>query len=484
MPKKEQKLLGFHGGINDHTDPKDIQDIELVEATGVDVSKVGRIVGLGDSSGTAIISQQNYDLQKGYGLFYYSSDHDSSGALGKEDWLTYYHVDDNKIYLKTRDDGATDSFTLGNGAKPNYLVADGALRVSDSTFTNDTMWRGFVDSKLFQYNSNKADYLTLNEWVNTAQQLKSFDDLSVTLTTFDAGSANPGLSNITNVTLGSAGHICLAYWKNDDGDWNGNYQFAATPMYKGNQEGPISIIAQGINFYDNQVSFQTYVSLGTINWDGSAPEVNLSDNSAHPLMDDRIIGVNWYFRRDANDDWVLLQYTDLLEGDKYHWGEYSANDQTAYGIFSGSIDIEDGSNNLDLLNEAGSGTLIGVDVDGITVPSGQVASYQNAQLKVTVVNNAYNTGFAGRKGFLRAWGGFISPVYLNATSAHTEGIPLDDANEDYNIPINTGGAGTREFMVELLDENLSVIASSDKKNITVVDVGTEVPPTYEDSNSS
>jgi len=152
VPKKEQKLLGFHGGINDHTDPKDIQDIELVEATGVDVSKVGRIVGLGDSSGTAIISQQNYDLQKGYGLFYYSSDHDSSGALGKEDWLTYYHVDDNKIYLKTRDDGATDSFTLGNGAKPNYLVADGALRVSDSTFTNDTMWRGFVDSIYKRHN--------------------------------------------------------------------------------------------------------------------------------------------------------------------------------------------------------------------------------------------------------------------------------------------------------------------------------------------
>ena len=102
MPKKEQKLLGFHGGINDNTDPKDIQEFELAEATGVDVSRIGRMVGIGDTSGTAIVAQKDYDLQKGYGLFYYSSDYDSSGNLGTEDWLTYYHVDDNKIYLVTR----------------------------------------------------------------------------------------------------------------------------------------------------------------------------------------------------------------------------------------------------------------------------------------------------------------------------------------------------------------------------------------------
>ena len=482
MPKKEQKLLGFHGGINDHSDPKDIQDIELVEATGVDVSKVGRIVGLGDTSGSAIVAQKDYDLQKGYGLFYYSSDHDSDGNLGTEDWLTYYHVDDNKIYLVTRDNGATDSFTLGSGAKPNYLVANGALRVSDSTFTNDTMWRAFVDSKLFQYNANKADYLTINEWVDTKQQLKSFDDLSVTLTTFDAGSANPADSQLTNVILGSAGHICLAYWKNDDGDWNGNYQFAATPMFKGNQEGPISVMQQGINFYDNQVSFQVYVSLGTQSWTGTGVNAEfsqLSDNSAHPLMDDRIIGINWYFRRDANDDWVLLQYTDLLEGDKYYWGEYNTTDHPTYGIFSGTLNIKSG-NDLNLHKADDSGTLVGLDVDGITVSSGEVASYQNALLKATVTNNA--NGFTGRIGFLRAWGGFISPVYLNAVG-NNEGIPLD-SNATYNIPINTGGAGTREFMVELLDENLSVIAASDKVTITVTDVGTEPPPTYEDSNSS
>ena len=53
----------------------------------------------------------------------------------------------------------------------------------------------------------------------------------------------------------------------------------------------------------------------------------------------------------------------------------------------------------------------------------------------------------------------------------------------FYISSNTGGAGTREFMVELLDENLSVIAASDKVSITVTDIGTEPPPTYEDSDS-
>ena len=187
-----------------------------------------------------------------------------------------------------------------------------------------------------------------------------------------------------------------------------------------------------------------------------------------------------YFRRDADDNWVLLQYTDLLEGDKYYWGEYNTTDHTAYGIFSGSINIKSGDD-LNLHKEDDSGTLVGLDLNGITVPADEVASYQNALLKVTVTNNA-TAGFIGRKGFLRAWGGFISPVYLNATSNHPNGIPLDDASEAYNIPINTGGAGTREFMVELLDENLSVIAASDKVTITVTDVGTEPPPTYEESD--
>ena len=261
MPKKELNIVAFHGGINDNADPKDIQEIELVSATGINCSKIGRIVGLGNTHATPIESQQSYDIEKGYGLFYYSTDHLYDGSLGTQDWLTYFHKTDGKVYLKTKGASNFHNFTLGTGAKPNYFLGDGALRVSDSTFTRDTMWRGFVDSKLFQYNANKADYLTINEWVNTAQQLKSFDDLSVTLTTFDAGSANPGTSNITDVTLGTNGHICLAYWKNDDGDWNGNFQFAATPMFKGKQEGPMSIISQGINFYDNQVSFQVYVSL-------------------------------------------------------------------------------------------------------------------------------------------------------------------------------------------------------------------------------
>ena len=203
MPKKEQKLLGFHGGINDNTDPKDIQEFELAEATGVDVSSIGRMVGIGDTSGTDIEAQKDYDLKKGYGLFYYSTDHDSDGNLAREDWLTYYHTTDGKIYLKTRDSNTTHNFLLGTNASPNYFIGDGALRVADSTFTRDTMWRGFVDSKLFQYNSSKADYLTINEWVNTAQQLKSFDDLSVSLTTFDAGSANPGTNNITNALSSS-----------------------------------------------------------------------------------------------------------------------------------------------------------------------------------------------------------------------------------------------------------------------------------------
>ena len=118
----------------------------------------------------------------------------------------------------------------------------------------------YIDSNLFQKSATVTDELLLiNKWVNVEQELKSFDDLSVDLDTFDAGAAGPGNSQITAVNLSNAGRIVLAYWTDDDGDWNGTYQFAATPIYKGEQEGGSSIISDTLNFYDNQVVFQVYV---------------------------------------------------------------------------------------------------------------------------------------------------------------------------------------------------------------------------------
>ena len=106
-------------------------------------------------------------------------------------------------------------------------------------------------------------------------------------------------------------------------------------------------------------------------------------------------------------------------------------------------------------------------------------------LNVSIDNNEPD-GWTGRYGFIRVWGGYVSPVWLNADSSGNP-IPLetkDGSNNlttlSYKVPIIIPGEGTREFMAELLDENFTVIAQSDKKTIGVTDSGKEPPPDYDE----
>lgn len=477
MAKREHKIVAFHGGFNDNSDPKDIRDEELREADGVSSSRVGRLVSSGNI-GTSLSSLSNATntLKQGCGLFYFATDRDSSEALIPEDWLAIYDSADssNKINLYYRDkDGSSPAFytagaiAFGNDtdkANPSFYFADGGLRVSDADFEHDSKLHSFIDSNVFQKSSTVTnDILGINKWVNGSQELKSFDDLSVVLDTFDATLGSPTTSQITAVNLGSAGRIVLAYWTDEDGDWNGTYQFAATPIYKGEQEGMLSIVPDTLNFYDNQVVFQVYVCLGQEADNFSA----FTDDDDHPLQDDRITGINWYFRSGAEDDWIFLQKTDLLEGGKHNWGLYNANDETGYGIFTGSVVIVDGNDDIALANTTGS-------AGSKTAPS-----FASTTITVVITNNT-SSGWTGRYGFIRVWGGHTSPVWLNA---EPDGDPLPLTTATYSIPITTPGEGGREFRADLLDENFTVIKTSDKETITITDSGSEPPSTYSGDRS-
>ena len=481
MAKREHKIVAFHGGFNDNSDPKDILDTELREADGVSCSRVGRLIGIGNigSSLSSSLSDFTSTLKQGCGMYYFSTDRDSEETLGGEDWLAIYDSADssNKISLYYRDknklvgsdsaynpgfftSGAISFGTDSDKAIPSFYLADGGLRISDANFVANSKLHMYIDSNLFQIDNvvNNA-ILNINKWVNVNQELKSFDDLNVALDTFDADASGPSTSQITSPNLASAGRIVLSYWTDADGDWNGTYRFAATPIYKGEQEGGLSILSDTLNFYDNQVVFQVHVCLGT--------EDEPNDDTYHPLQDDRIIGINWYFRSGADDDWIFLQKTDLLEGGQNYWKLYNANTQTDFGYFDGTISIKDSNNDITLANATGGS-------GNKTVPS-----YATTTLTVTVTNN--NTdGFTNRHGFLRVWGGHTSPVWLNAK---TDGDPIELETATYSVPIVTPGEGGREFKVDLLDENFTVIKESDKVTVDITDSGQEPPPEYEEDRS-
>ena len=50
MPRKIHKIGKFEGGINDHSDPRDIKDDQLVLATDCNLSTVGQIINVGSAA--------------------------------------------------------------------------------------------------------------------------------------------------------------------------------------------------------------------------------------------------------------------------------------------------------------------------------------------------------------------------------------------------------------------------------------------------
>jgi len=175
MPKQILKLEQFHGGLSTNSDPRDVADNELTEATDVMVDELGKIRTMGGT--TAHVSGTPEDdqatgwtgtLVPGFGLFQFSHDRTgaedagSSEAETGDDYLAIYDDNDQQvwIYSKRADTWDDDASSANNavidigstgGAKVNFYFADGALRVSDGNFgaNNTNQWYGYIDRYQF-----------------------------------------------------------------------------------------------------------------------------------------------------------------------------------------------------------------------------------------------------------------------------------------------------------------------------------------------
>ena len=519
MPKQEYSILGFHGGINNNSDPKDIRDIEMREADGVSVHKIGKLITIGNKdSALANISGASADIEPGYGLYFFSTDYDSSEANTSEDWLAVYNKGSaHKLRFYYRDkDGNSPNFisggnevTMGSGTKPNFYFADGFLRIGDSSFTNVSKYFGYIDNALFWTTTSGAsqNLHDIHKWKNDIQEIKPLDELlgdPDRLVLFNGQSSSPEDGTARTHIHASNKQIVLSYWTNEGGDWNGTYEFAATPIIIGEQEGPIATFREDINtistanFYNEEVIFQTFISTGENNASGITADAN------HRLGDDRIIGVNNYFRKQGDEDWTFLMKTDLTQGGKHYWKLYNSDTQTNYGYWTGHEITASGSGapqtvfeGIDIMQDsnAGSDYIAFYDnangtnndtaadwMDGTDGGSGQDGkSFANVYLRVKLRNTNVN-GFDDRFGFLRVWGGANSPLYVNTVSGSQIPLKTNDGTDydTYYVPFTLPGIGTgREFRVELLDENFTVIADSGIKTMDIKDSGRVAPENYE-----
>ena len=178
MPKKLYKIVQFHGGLNNNSDPRDIAESELSEATDVMVDELGKIRMMGGieahKAGKNVVGGFTGTMVPGYGLFYFSHDRLGGEDAGSgevetgDNYLALYDDNDQQVWIYsevTDDDGGgtgwdDDSGSTGNGvidigatgsAKVVFYAADGALRVNDGNFgaNNIGKWYGYIDKTWF-----------------------------------------------------------------------------------------------------------------------------------------------------------------------------------------------------------------------------------------------------------------------------------------------------------------------------------------------
>ena len=456
MPKQILEINPFHGGLNNNGDPRDIKVEELSQAQDIMIDEIGKVRTMGSN-----VQHYNYTnsadnpnnvavINDGYGLFYFSHDRTEGESVGDaspetgDDYLAMADTDTDgniDIYSRVTNTWGTGKITLGSttGMKPCFYAVDGALRVSDGNFGsgNTNQWYGYVYSKLFQTTGGTAE-LTVDKWVSTDQELKAFDDgtggdLGITLILDDCSDENPAAAQLVE------NQITLGYWTEDNGTWSGQYFFGVSPIYVGNQEGPVTSSSSSISLNNNILYLQLFIG---------HPDVDNAAISTHPLGDDRIIGIKIYSRQYTSENWYLIKEVDLKEGGKFGWAEYNSG-ETASGYLAGTAGVDGTDNDIYARFHT---TALTMDVGGSTTAS-DYKSYERAtaQLRVDIGTAALASG---RKGVVRVGGFNNSPVYAE--------IALDNATEQtitipgVVLPAAAADPGAT-FTFEILDEQYSVL---------------------------
>lgn len=158
MPKQSLHINRFEGGMNTDFAPEDLPDNSLLNALGISVSRIGRVVMPGDphdnqqSHGIANVDTND---NPGYGLFSYNSDYASDASEAPTQYLALANGSAIQLYNGTAWNDDSIGFDMGANAagtasEPSYYAPNGDLRVCDGKFsstTNVPKWFGFTPNK-------------------------------------------------------------------------------------------------------------------------------------------------------------------------------------------------------------------------------------------------------------------------------------------------------------------------------------------------
>lgn len=327
MPKQVYNIKAFHGGLNDGSDPRDIAENQLPEATNIAVDNIGRITPRGVFNDHTSIDANTITITKGKGLFKFSHDRLGASTSGTaqaetgDDYLA--HVDGANsqidIYSRVADSWGTNEFSLGSAASPEpcMYAVDGALRVCDGKFTNTSTpkWFGYIKRTNFPgMNVAKA----LDGWYAIDQEIKAGTQGSCRVV-----EATGSYSNFVDPSRGAGignGAISLGVSVNitDTGGMRGYKNYYYSLVYDGGQESQLFFL-EGFNGLNTAVSdliwenskkkYQVYVTPETFS------------GSTNAGLNFRCTGAKIYWKKAdsstvAYDDAYLLLICDWVKGVK------------------------------------------------------------------------------------------------------------------------------------------------------------------------
>jgi hypothetical protein len=359
----------------------------------------------------------------------------------------YLRIEDEIVYITAK---STNDLTVKRG-----MFGTKVVQHDNDTIVyilNMNQWYGYVKNNFFQNSSKTPTYIT-DKWYNSLQHLRSLDELGISLITYDANSSSPTSSQI-NVE----NKVVVSYWftttDEDAGFWQGSYWLGMTPVYLGEQEGPISIVGtEPIQIHKEILNVQLYLTHPDL--DGT----DITSSDGHPLTDDRITGLKLYIKNYTSDEWFLLKEFDLLEGGEHGWATYNSD--------AGANTSSSGGNTLTGYWK----TTSTADALSVAAPSATESfDGENESNTCAVTLNLNESKGTGRKGTVRLNGFSNSPLYKEAD--------LNDTNpQTLTFNVINPAVGTHKFVAELLDENFNIMKRSEHQQ-AISDSGvTSAPPT-------
>ena len=528
MPKKVYKINNFHGGLNNSSDPRDVDDKEITAATNVMVDEVGRVRLSGSNvahdapvlDNTGATGTQT----PGAGLFYFSHDRKGGEDAGdaeaetNDDYLALYDDADAQVwvYSKAIDDWDDDKDSANNGvinfigkttgaaARPCFFSVDGAVRVSTGEFAKydsgsviDMGSHFLITATALTCDDGTAflvgNYIKIDDEILFVSAKPSTHVLTVTRAMFGTkdGQHQDGaeiyilnmnqwygyLNNKLFQTSAGLSEYTTNKWYNEIQHLRSLDELGITLALDDSSSaspdatalvGDKIIVAHWLS-KDGFWSGSYFLGMTPVYLGGQ--EGPISDVGTDTVqLNEEILNVQLFICHPTIDSGTVSTHPlkdDRIIGLNLYTRSYTSDEWFLLKRFDL---LEGGKHGWTEYNDGQTATGFWTNGSAALADPSSMASYERTTADLTVTPGTAMG--AGRKGIARVSGFEVSPLYATVNLNSTSGQVTE-------LNVVNPGPGNKKFVLEVLDENYDVLYTTQIEK-TITDSGFSAPEYPED----